>query len=77
MSSEGDSGATAECPSLPWRLTSSATMFGVGALCRAFLHGLSHPEINGLDAFLEILESRKDPSQRTKGLLTGGYTTVL
>lgn len=73
--SEGDSGATAECPSLPWRLLSQTTLIGVGALCRGFLFGLSNPEINGLDSFLEILEERKDPAQRTRGLLTGKYTT--
>lgn len=73
MSSDGDSGAatTAECPSLPWRLLSSTTMLGVSALCRGFLYGLSHPEVNGLESFLEIIESRKDPAQRSRGLLTG------
>lgn len=77
MSSDGDFGGTAECPSVPWRLLSSTTMLGVGALCRAFLLGVSRPEINGLDSFLEILESRKDPSQRSKGLLTGKWYTWL
>ena len=72
MSSDGDSGAaTAECPSLPWRLLSSTTMVGVSALCRGFLYGLSHPEVNGLESFLEVIESRKDPAQRSRGLLTG------
>lgn len=77
MSSDGDFGDTAECPSVPWRLLSSTTMLGVGALCRAFLLGVSRPEINGLDSFLEILESRQDPSQRSKGLLTGRWYTWL
>lgn len=72
MSSEGDSGATAECPSVPWRLLSQTTLIGVGALCRGFLFGLSNPEINGLDSFLGFLEERKDPTQRSRGLLTGG-----
>lgn len=77
MSSDGDFGGTAECPSVPWRLLSSTTMLGVGALCRAFLLGVSRPEINGLGSFLEILESRQDPSQRSKGLLTGRWYTWL
>lgn len=72
MSSEGDSGATAECPSVPWRLLSQTTLIGVGALCRGFLFGLSNPEINGLDSFLGVLEERKDPTRRSRGLLTGG-----
>lgn len=72
MSNEGDRGATAECPSVPWRLLSQATLIGVGALCRGFLFGLSNPEINGLESFLEVLEERRDPTQRSRGLLTGG-----
>jgi monolysocardiolipin acyltransferase len=50
---------------------SSTTIFGVAALCRSFLYMCSRPEVNGLDSFLELLDSRSDPSQRTKGLLTG------
>ena len=50
---------------------SSATIFGVAALCRSFLYTLSRPEVNGLESFLELLDSRSDPSQRKRGLLTG------
>ncbi|KAB8264389.1 hypothetical protein BDV32DRAFT_117697 [Aspergillus pseudonomiae] len=70
MSGERDSGATGDCPSLPWRVMSSVTVFGVAALCRSFLYTLSRPEVNGLDSFLELLDSRSDPSQRNRGLLT-------
>ncbi|QMW30318.1 hypothetical protein G4B84_005653 [Aspergillus flavus NRRL3357] len=63
MSGDRDSGATGECPSLPWRAMSSATIFGVAALCRSFLYTLSRPEVNGLESFLELLDSRNDPFQ--------------
>ncbi|KAJ5083926.1 hypothetical protein NUU61_008505 [Penicillium alfredii] len=65
-----DSGATADCPSLPWRTFSSMTMWGVAGLCRAFLSGLCHTEVHGQEAFTELLDSRQDPSQRSKGLIT-------
>ncbi|RAK94862.1 uncharacterized protein BO80DRAFT_370169 [Aspergillus ibericus CBS 121593] len=71
MSRATDSGATAEAPSLPWRALSSTTIFGVAALCRSFLYVCSRPEVHGLDSFLELLDSRADPTQRTRGLLTG------
>ena len=64
-------GATGDRPSLPWRAMSAMTMFDVAALSRAFLFFACQTEVNGLDSFLQILESRKDPSQRTRGLLTG------
>jgi monolysocardiolipin acyltransferase len=71
MSSGMGSEATADCPSRPWRRLSSATMFGVGALCRAFLLAGSSAEFHGLDDFMELLDSRQDESQRSRGLLTG------
>ncbi|KAL4933291.1 uncharacterized protein BDV17DRAFT_279071 [Aspergillus undulatus] len=67
---DSSSGATGESPSLFWRSLSSTTILGVAALCRSFLYVCSRPEAHGLEPFLELLESRKDPSQRTKGLLT-------
>ncbi|KAL4973450.1 hypothetical protein BDW66DRAFT_162081 [Aspergillus desertorum] len=70
MSQSTNSGATGESPSLFWRSLSSTTILGVAALCRGFLYACSRPETHGLEQFLELLESRKDPSQRTKGLLT-------
>jgi monolysocardiolipin acyltransferase len=50
---------------------SSTTIFGVAALCRSFLFLCSRPEVHGLDSFLELLDSRRDPATRTRGLLTG------
>ncbi|KAL2809407.1 hypothetical protein BJX63DRAFT_405763 [Aspergillus granulosus] len=70
MSRQSDIGATAESPSAFWRGLSSTTIVGVAALCRSFLYACSRPETHGLESFLELLDSRKDPSQRTKGLLT-------
>ncbi|KAL4820318.1 hypothetical protein BDW67DRAFT_172998 [Aspergillus spinulosporus] len=70
MSQPTDSGATGESPSLFWRSLSSTTILGVAALCRGFLYACSRPETHGLEQFLELLDSRKDPSQRKKGLLT-------
>ncbi|OJJ01726.1 hypothetical protein ASPVEDRAFT_41314 [Aspergillus versicolor CBS 583.65] len=70
MSRQTDSGATGESPSLFWRSLSATTIFSVAGLCRSFLYGCSYPETHGLEQFLQLLESRKDPSQRKKGLLT-------
>lgn len=76
MSNGMDSGATGDAPSAAWRQLSSVTMFGVGALCRTFLFGLNYPEIHGLEDFMEILDSRRDTSARTKGLLTGTASPI-
>ncbi|KAJ5526245.1 Tafazzin [Penicillium pulvis] len=65
-----DSGATGDAPSLPWRAMSNMTMWGVAGLCRAFLSGLCNADAHGAEAFTELLDSRRDPSQRTKGLIT-------
>ena len=52
-------------------------MFGVGALCRTFLLGLNYPEFHGLEEFMDLLDSRRDPSARSKGLLTGTTSPIL
>lgn len=49
------------------------TMFEIGALCRGFLLGFSKLEVNGLEKFTELLDSRRDPSKRTRGLITGWF----
>nr|QKG86313.1 hypothetical protein [Aspergillus sp. FM242] len=78
MSRATDSGATGESPSLPWRAMSATTIFGVAGLCRSFLYLCSRPEVHGLGSFLELLDSRQDPSQRTRGLLTvSNHTSVM
>lgn len=71
ISSGMDLRATADAPSGAWRRLSSATMFGVGALCRAFLLAGNYPEFHGLDAFMQLLDSRRNAPQRCRGLLTG------
>lgn len=71
MSEDMNPPGTGDTPSAAWTTTSSTTMFGVGALCRAFLLGGSYPELHGLESFMKLLDSRRDVSQRTKGLLTG------
>lgn len=50
---------------------SNVTMWGVAGLCRAFLSALSSAEVHGGEAFMALLDSRQDPSQRSKGLITG------
>lgn len=49
------------------------TMTEIGALCRGFLLGLSKLEVNGLQSFTELLDSRRDPATRTRGLITGEF----
>lgn len=49
------------------------TMFEIGALCRGYLLGLNKLEVHGLESFTELLDSRRDPSTRKRGLLTGQY----
>lgn len=46
-------------------------MGATGILSKAFLYGLNRVEVNGLSRFLDILDSRKDPAKRERGLLTG------
>lgn len=57
-------------PSLSWRLASTTVMTSVGALSRAFLYGFNNMEVMGLKDFLEVLDKRKDPVKRERGLLT-------
>lgn len=60
-----------ERPSLPWRMSSSMIMGLTGGLSRAFLYGLNHVEVVGLDRFLSLLDRRKDVDARERGLVTG------
>lgn len=62
---------TAEHPSAAWRASSFSTILGVSALSRFFMFALSKPEVHGLDTFLDLLMSRRDPAARKRGLLTG------
>lgn len=63
-------------PSLPWRAVSSTTLGMVGFLSRTFLYAFNKTEVRGLDRFIEILDSRKDETARTKGLITGTQPQV-
>ncbi|OQO11012.1 hypothetical protein B0A48_05267 [Cryoendolithus antarcticus] len=57
-------------PPMLTRVLSNATMGGVGFLCRNFLYALNSTEVHGLDAFLDLLKEREDPSRRERGLIT-------
>ncbi|OXV09853.1 hypothetical protein Egran_02384 [Elaphomyces granulatus] len=63
-------GATMDRPSALWRVWSSMTMFEIGALCRGFLLAARTAEVNGLESFVQLLDSRRDLSKRTRGLVT-------
>jgi monolysocardiolipin acyltransferase len=58
-------------PSFPARVGSAINIGLVGFLSRSFLYALNRTQTQGLDRFLEILESRKDETKRTRGLVTG------
>ena len=58
-------------PSLPWRMSSSFIMGATAMLSRGFLYGFNTVEISGMDRFLQVLDRRKDVSQRERGLITG------
>ena len=62
---------TLEQPSAFWRFCSYVTMIEVAALCRGFLYGASKTEVHGQEAFLKLLESRRDHTSRNRGLITG------
>lgn len=47
------------------------TMFEIGVLCRGFLLAARTAEVNGLESFVQLLDSRRDLSKRTRGLVTG------
>ena len=62
-------------PSLSWRIKSALVMGMTGVISRVFLYGFNKVEVHGLDRFLELLNSRKDPANRKRGLLTGMLCT--
>lgn len=47
------------------------TMGLTGSISKLFLQGLNNVEVVGLDKFVKLLESRSDPYERQRGLLTG------
>lgn len=54
-----------------WRGASAMVMGTTGTLSKTFLKGCSNLEVIGLDKFVELLESRRDPYERQRGLITG------
>jgi monolysocardiolipin acyltransferase len=48
-----------------------------GVLSKCFLYGFNRVEVTGLSRFLDILDSRRDPANRQRGLLTGGTINQL
>ncbi|GAB1320259.1 Lyso-phosphatidylcholine acyltransferase [Madurella fahalii] len=57
-------------PSLSWRVKSAIIMGMTGVISKCFLYGFNKVEVTGLSRFLELLESRRDPARRQRGLLT-------
>lgn len=54
-----------------WRGASAMTMGLTTTTSKVFLYGLNRVEVTGLDKFVELLESRRDPFERERGLITG------
>lgn len=42
-----------------------------GTVSKGFLNGLNEVQTTGLDNFVKLLDSREDPFQRQRGLITG------
>jgi monolysocardiolipin acyltransferase len=57
-------------PPLDSRIASALTIGVVGTLARTFLYALSTTETHGLDNFLDIIDQRRDPLNRERGLIT-------
>jgi monolysocardiolipin acyltransferase len=66
----------AQRPSLSLRLKSAMVMGMTGVLSKVFLYGFNRVEVTGLSRFLDLLESRRDPAKRQRGLLTGGISLI-
>ena len=70
---EGDSPP----PSLPWRFGSATVMGFIGILTRTFMYGANSMETHGLDAFLNLVDERRDICHRQRGLITGKCSLLL
>ncbi|KAL8676730.1 MAG: hypothetical protein Q9224_005140 [Gallowayella concinna] len=57
-------------PSLPWRIGSALVMGFVGINTRMFMNVANSTEGHGLERFLHMLDRRKDPARRRRGLIT-------
>lgn len=54
-----------------WRGSSAMVMGMTGTTSKGFLNGLNEVQTTGLDNFVKLLDSREDPFQRQRGLITG------
>lgn len=54
-----------------WRGSSAMVMGLTGTASKGFLNGLNEVQTTGLDNFVKLLDSREDPFQRQRGLITG------
>ena len=68
---------TRDQPSALWRAWSSMTIVEIGALCRTFLFAANTTEVHGLESFMKLLDSRRDPITRKRGLITGIFTLFI
>lgn len=59
-----------------WRGMSAMTMGLTGSISKLFLNAFNNVETVGLDRFVELLESRSDPYERQRGLITGMPLTL-
>lgn len=57
-------------PPFPSRAASTLALGTVGFLSRTFLYIFSNTEVKGLEKFLELVDSRQDVADRTRGLIT-------
>lgn len=58
-------------PNALWWGASAMTMGLVGTTSKLFLNLFNSVETVGLDNFLKLVESREDPLERQRGLITG------
>ena len=49
----------------------------VGALFRSFLYGASTVETHGLESFKDLLDRRRVPCNRERGLITGNIENTV
>lgn len=54
-----------------WRGMSAMTMGMTACISKVFLNTFNNVEAIGLDGFVKLLESRSDPYERQRGLITG------
>lgn len=71
MDTENSASSPPTQPSLPWRIGSAIVMGFVGLNSRLFMFQANSTEVHGLDGFLRMLDRRKDPARRERGLITG------